>query len=69
MKKILYITGICLLVNSQTFAQSNVINTIQVFPYQKTTEASASLVNMNAWESSEWKAFFKLLDDLAELVA
>ena len=63
MKKILYITGICLLVICQTFAQTNVINTIQVFPYQKTTDASTSLTNMNAWESSEWKAFFKLLDD------
>ena len=63
MKKILYITGICLLVICQTFAQTNVINTIQVFPYQKTTDASTSLANMNGWESSEWKAFFKLLDD------
>jgi len=66
MKKILYITGICLLIIIQSFAQTNITSTIQVFPYQKTTEATASLAAMNNWEASEWKAFFKLLDDTAQ---
>lgn len=47
----------------QTFAQSNVVESIQSFPYQKTTDASASLETMNNWESANWKAFFKLMDD------
>ena len=66
MKKILYITGICLLIIIQSFAQTNITSTIQVFPYQKTTEATASLAAMNNWEASEWKTFFKLLDDTAQ---
>ena len=68
MKKILYITGICLLIIIQSFAQTNITSTIQVFPYQKTTEATASLAAMNNWEASEWKAFFKLLDDTAQKI-
>ena len=63
MKKICYIIGFCLLTTIQTFAQSNVIESIQSFPYQKTTDASASLEMMSNWESSNWKAFFKLMDD------
>jgi hypothetical protein len=63
MKKICYIIGFCLLTTIQTFAQSNVIESIQSFPYQKTTDASASLETMSNWESANWKAFFKLMDD------
>ena len=63
MKKICYIIGFCLLTAIQTFAQSNVIESIQSFPYQKTTDASASLETMSNWESANWKAFFKLMDD------
>jgi hypothetical protein len=63
MKKICYIIGFCLLTAIQTFAQSNVVESIQSFPYQKTTDASASLETMNNWESANWKAFFKLMDD------
>jgi hypothetical protein len=63
MKKICYIIGFCLLTAIQTFAQSNVVESIQSFPYQKTTDASASLETINNWESANWKAFFKLMDD------
>ena len=63
MKKICYIIGFCLLTAIQTFAQSNVVESIQSFPYQKTTDASASLETMNNWESANLKAFFKLMDD------
>jgi len=63
MKKLLYITGFCILFICQSFAQSTVTNTIQVFPYQKATEATGALATMNSWEASDWKAFFKLLED------
>ncbi len=63
MKKLLYITGFCLLFICQSFAQTTVTNTIQVFPYQKTSESTSALATMNSWEASDWKAFFKLLDD------
>jgi hypothetical protein len=63
MKKLLYITGFCLLFICQSFAQTTVTNTIQVFPYQKTSEATGALATMNSWEASDWKAFFKLLED------
>ena len=63
MKKILLFLIVTFITVIQVTAQSNLVNTIQVFPYQKTTEATASLANMNSWEASEWKAFFKLLED------
>ena len=63
MKKLLYITGFCLLFICQSFAQTTVTNTIQVFPYQKTSEATGALATMKSWEASDWKAFFKLLED------
>ncbi len=63
MKKILLFLTVTFITVIQVTAQSNLVNTIQVFPYQKTTEATASLANMNSWEASEWKAFFKLLED------
>jgi hypothetical protein len=63
MKKILYITGFCLLFIIQSFGQTNVSSTIQVFPYQKSSEAVGALASMKAWDDSDWKTFFKLLDD------
>ena len=63
MKKILLFLTVTFITVIQVTAQSNLINTIQVFPYQKATEATASLATMNSWEASDWKAFFKLLED------
>jgi hypothetical protein len=63
MKKIFLIIGIYLFTVVQSKAQSTVEATIQVFPFQKTTEAASALETMNTWESSNWKSFFKLLDD------
>jgi len=63
MKKILLFLTVTFISIIQANAQSNLVNTIQVFPYQKTTEATASLATMNTWEASDWKAFFKLLED------
>lgn len=63
MKKILLFLTVTFITVIQVTAQSNLVNTIQVFPYQKTTEAAASLVTMNSWEASDWKSFFKLLED------
>ena len=63
MKKILLFLTVTFITVIQVSAQSNLVNTIQVFPYQKTTEATASLATMNTWEASDWKAFFKLLED------
>jgi hypothetical protein len=63
MKKILLFLTVTFITVIQVTAQSNLVNTIQVFPYQKTTEATASLATMNSWEASDWKAFFKLLED------
>ena len=63
MKKILLFLTVTFITVIQITAQSNLVNTIQVFPYQKATEATASLATMNSWEASDWKAFFKLLED------
>ena len=63
MKKILLFLTVTFITVIQVSAQSNLVNTIQVFPYQKTTEATASLATMNSWEASDWKAFFKILED------
>jgi hypothetical protein len=63
MKKILLFLTVIFITVIQVCAQSNLVNTIQVFPYQKTTEATASLATMNSWEASDWKGFFKLLED------
>jgi len=63
MKKIFLIIGICFLAVFQSDAQSGVESTIQIFPFQKTTDATQALETMSAWESNNWKSFFKLLDD------
>ena len=63
MKKIFFFIGIFLITIVQLKAQSTVEATIQAFPYQKTSEATQALETMSAWESSNWKSFFKLLDD------
>ena len=43
MKKIFLIIGICFLAVFQSDAQSGVESTIQVFPFQKTTDATKAL--------------------------
>ncbi len=52
--------------NDQVHAQKakdKVVKTIQSFPYQHRSEADTALTAMNAWDKSEWKSVFKLLDD------
>ncbi|MBS1935222.1 MAG: hypothetical protein JST96_14575, partial [Bacteroidetes bacterium] len=44
-------------------AKEKVITGIAAFPYQHTSDATASLTAMGTWNKSEWKAFMKLLDD------
>lgn len=62
MKKIyfcLLLTAISLL---QVNAQTDIKNTIAVFPYQKTTEAGAALNDMQGWDKSTWKKLLTLLE-------
>ena len=63
MKKIFFFIGIFLITFVHLKAQYTVEATIQAFPYQKTSEATLPLETMSAWESNNWKSFFKLLDD------
>ncbi len=52
--------------NDETYAQKakdKVMETIQAFPYQHRAGSDSALTNMNAWDKSEWKWAFKLLDD------
>lgn len=44
-------------------AKDKVIETIQIFPYQHSTEADAAVTTMGIWNKSDWKWFAKLLDD------
>jgi hypothetical protein len=66
MKKICSLLGILAFMFLQLNAQkanTKVVETIQPFPYQHTQEVNAAVVAMNAWGKSEWKSFYKMLDD------
>lgn len=63
MKKILLIASLLFLNMAIVVAQSNIIKTIQPFPYQKSNEATDALDEMSKWKSSTWKKFYRLLDD------
>ncbi|MEJ7588373.1 MAG: DUF1080 domain-containing protein [Ferruginibacter sp.] len=63
MKKI-YSIVLCLAVAFvQVTAQADVVETtIQVFPYQHASDATASLTSMESWDKTNWKTFLSLLN-------
>ena len=66
MKPLFFILLATLSLAGQTSAQKTqdkVIDIVRLFPYQHRSEADAALTTMNAWDKSEWKAAFRLLDD------
>ncbi len=46
---------------SQTAAKPKEV--IAVFPYQHTSDASNALAAMSGWNNTQWKSFFKLIED------
>ena len=66
MKKLCSFIGILTFLVLQLSAQkvnNKVIETIQPFPYQQHQEVDAALNAMMTWEKSDWKSFYKMLDD------
>jgi hypothetical protein len=66
MKKIcsvLWIISFFVLQLSAQKSMTKVSETIQPFPYQHPKEVDAALANMKTWEKSDWKSFYKMLDD------
>lgn len=39
------------------------MGTVRTFPYQHRADADAALTKMDGWNRSEWRSFFRLLDD------
>ncbi len=66
MKKIcsvLWILSFFVLQLSAQKSMTKVSETIQLFPYQHPKEIDAALASMKSWEKSDWKSFYKMLDD------
>ena len=66
MKKIcsvLWIVSFFVLQLSAQKSMTKVSETIQPFPYQHPKETEAALASMKSWEKSDWKSFYKMLDD------
>jgi hypothetical protein len=64
MKKYFLLSLILIAVNAHAQdPKDKVTAMIQSFPYGHRPDADAALTTMNAWERSDWKAIFKLLDD------
>jgi Domain of Unknown Function (DUF1080) len=64
MKKYILLSLILIAVNAHAQdPKDKVTAIIQSFPYEHRPDADAALTTMNAWERSDWKAIFKLLDD------
>ena len=43
--------------------QESITTTINAFPYQHKSEATASIIAMQSWQKKEWKQLIKLLND------
>ena len=43
--------------------QESITATIDAFPYQHKSEATASIIAMQSWQKKEWKQLVKLLND------
>ena len=64
MKQLLIYFSFFFLTFSICHAQKEVVQkTLDVFPYQKVSEADDALKNMNGWDKANWKIFFTMLDD------
>ena len=64
MKQLLSYIVILLISLTQVQAQKEAITkTIEVFPYQNSTEINTSIATMKSWQKSEWKQLVQLLND------
>ena len=64
MKKIILGIPVFLISIFQLSAQKEaILQTISVFPYQKSTEAGAAISTMQSWNKNNWTIFLSLLDD------
>jgi len=64
MKSLFSYIVILLLSLTQLQAQKEAITkTIEVFPYQNSTEIIASIATMKSWQKNEWKQLVQLLND------
>src|ERR1700722_5810704 len=64
MKKYFLLSLILIAVNAHAQGPKDKVTAIiQSFPYEHRPDADAAVASMNAWERSDWKAIFKLLDD------
>jgi hypothetical protein len=46
-----------------SYAQESINEALSGFPYQQKSSVVETLTTMNAWKSSSWKQFYKMLDD------
>ena len=64
MKQLLSYIVILIISLTQLQAQKEAITkTIEVFPYQKSTEVNTAIATMKSWQKSEWKQLVQLLND------
>ncbi len=65
MKKIFYLLLILLVSGNDIIAQqtdNSVTTTLSAFPYQQHSQIDRAISSMSHWGTTEWKAFFSLLD-------
>ncbi len=63
MKKIYFLLLLMIISLLQVSAQTDAIkSTIAVFPYQKSSEATAALTTMQGWDKGGWKTFLSMLE-------
>jgi hypothetical protein len=64
MKKTFFILYFILISLVNVSAQSEIVSkTLEAFPFQKSSDATAAIAGMESWTKSDWKSMLIMLDD------